>query len=169
MLMGALQSSESTAAVSDVTETIRHDPFAMLPFCGYHMGDYFAHWLSMEMPGRKMPKIFAVNWFRQNDRGEFLWPGYGENIRVLKWCFERIEGKAPGKKTPLGYLPIDLDLTNLSLKPGALKELITIDRDSYLKELKESKAYFAQFKEKFPEKLGGALEKMSEGFNSESA
>lgn len=152
---GAALSSETTAAAVGAVGQLRHDPFAMLPFCGYHMGDYFAHWLEMGTyfaPG-KAPKIFHVNWFRKGKDGAFLWPGFGENIRVLRWVFERCQGKGEGVATPLGTLPLAsaLDLTGLSLAPGALETLLAVDRDAWQKEIDELTRYFEQFEPRLPE------------------
>lgn len=153
VLMGASQSSEATAAVSDVKAPIRHDPFAMLPFCGYHMGDYFAHWLSMEKPGRKMPKIFSVNWFRKDEQGNYLWPGFSENIRVLKWCFERINGEENYIDTPIGWMP-NKEACNVD------PSLLEVHREEYLKEIEDLKNYFTLFGDRFPKELTAELEKM---------
>ena len=143
VFMGASISSEITAASEGAAGQLRHDPFAMLPFCGYHMGDYFAHWLSLETPQRKMPKIYAVNWFRKNSQGHYLWPGYSENIRVLKWIFNRLQGH-----------PSDLDLTNLSIKKEELKELFHQDLSDLSFEKAELKNYFlTTFGDKFPKAL----------------
>jgi phosphoenolpyruvate carboxykinase (GTP) len=151
VLMGASVTSEQTAAAVGELGKIRHDPFAMLPFCGYNMGDYFAHWLSLEQKGRKMPAIYSVNWFRKDEEGKYLWPGYGENIRVLKWIFERIGGKAGAKETPVGRVPEKLQMP---------EELCTIDHRGYLYYIKELKEYFSLFGEKFPKKLREALNQM---------
>ena len=107
IFMGSASGSETTAAALGKSGVLRHDPFAMLPFCGYNMGDYFAHWLSLAQrtDRSKLPKIYFVNWFRKNGQGRFLWPGYGENSRVLKWICERVEGKGKVQKTPIGNLP----------------------------------------------------------------
>jgi phosphoenolpyruvate carboxykinase (GTP) len=143
VLMGASISSEITAASEGKAGQLRHDPFAMLPFCGYHMADYFAHWLSLEKPGRKMPKIFSVNWFRKNAEGGYLWPGYSENIRVLKWIFTRLQGHLS-----------DLDLTNLSMKKEELKELFHEDPIATAEEKAELQDYFTStFGERFPKQL----------------
>ncbi|MBU6373331.1 MAG: phosphoenolpyruvate carboxykinase (GTP) [Alphaproteobacteria bacterium] len=130
--------SEGTAAAENKIGELRRDPFAMLPFCGYHMGDYFAHWLAM---GRKtdaanLPKIFYVNWFRKDRNGRFLWPGFGENARVLKWVFERLDGRAPAAQTPIGYVPTpdSLDVEGLTLHDGALGELLSVDRATWMEE-----------------------------------
>ena len=139
---------------------------AMLPFCGYNMGDYFAHWLSMEArPGAKLPKIFYVNWFRKGDDGRFLWPGFGDNSRVLKWIFQRVEGTVPARETPIGLLPDpadldltglsldpdDLDLTGLSLDPDDLDDLLTPDIPAY-------RAHYAKFGDAIPSALTAELD-----------
>ena len=124
--LGSIMASEKTAAAAGKIGDLRRDPMAMLPFCGYHMGDYFAHWLKMgEKGGAKMPQIFYVNWFRKNSDGKFLWPGYGENSRVLKWIFERCDGTAKAVDTAIGKLPADgsLDVSGLKIAPSDLKEL----------------------------------------------
>lgn len=145
VFVGASMSSELTAAQQGQVGKLRHDPFAMLPFCGYHMGDYFAHWLDIgaQADPQKLPRIFHVNWFRKNKEGAYLWPGFGENIHVLKWIFERISGEVDAKLSPIGYLP----------KPGtfAPAELIEIDRSAYLQEMEELQKYFSLFGDKLPE------------------
>ncbi|MEX0962078.1 MAG: phosphoenolpyruvate carboxykinase (GTP) [Simkaniaceae bacterium] len=162
-LTGASLSSERTAAASGKVGELRHDPFAMLPFCGYHMGDYFQHWLDMEKKGHQMPKIFYVNWFRKSDDGKFLWPGFGENSRVLKWMFERILNQVDAEETPIGFLPKkeDIDLTNLSFEKAKLDELLQVDPALWKKELSELKEYFRSFGDRFPKKLQEELQKFS--------
>ena len=117
--LGATASSETTAAITGKVGQLRRDPMAMLPFCGYHMGDYFAHWLNLGAgaDASKLPKIYYVNWFRQDKNGKFLWPGYGENSRVLKWIFERCDGKVHAKDTPIGRIPDVADLDTTGLDP----------------------------------------------------
>lgn len=154
---GTIVSSESTAAANGTVGVLRHDPFAMLPFCGYNMGDYFNHWLSFEKRTNPalLPKIFYVNWFLKDPQGDYLWPGFGENGRVLKWIFERLEGHADAKISPIGYLPTEksLDLEGLQLKPEALKPLLEVDPIAWLEEVKELRKYYRIFKDKFPLKL----------------
>jgi phosphoenolpyruvate carboxykinase (GTP) len=138
---------------------LRHDPFAMLPFCGYNMGDYFSHWLSMAGrtdPG-KLPRIFFVNWFRRDEEGRWLWPGYGENSRVLKWIFERVEGGGRAVKTPIGYLPTNdaLDLSGLDLSSERLSALLAVDIEEWKQEAADLSAYYDQFGDRLP----GALRK----------
>ncbi|MGA8165394.1 MAG: phosphoenolpyruvate carboxykinase (GTP) [Waddliaceae bacterium] len=159
--LGASVSSQMTAAAAGEVGKLRHDPFAMLPFCGYHMGDYFAHWLKIgeKSDPAKLPRIYYANWFRKNDQGDWLWPGFGENSRVLKWICERISGSAPAAQTPIGYLPTEdaLDLEGLTLAPGALKELLSVDREGWTREVLELKEYFVIFGGKFPSALSREL------------
>ena len=163
--LGSIMASEKTAAASGVKGDIRRDPMAMLPFCGYHMGDYFAHWLKMgEKGGAKMPKIFYVNWFRKNGDGKFMWPGYSENARVLKWIFERCDGTAKAVDTPIGKLPADgsLDVGGLKVAPEDVKELTKVDKDGWKAELPLIKEHFETFGAKLPKALKeelAALEK----------
>jgi phosphoenolpyruvate carboxykinase (GTP) len=139
---------------------------AMLPFCGYHMGDYFAHWLKIGAcpDATKLPKLFYVNWFRQDKNGKFLWPGYGENSRVLKWIFERCDGKVRAKTTPIGQIPevSDLDTSGLGMSPADVAELLSVDIDGWLAEVPLIQQYFARFGGRLPEGLhleAKALEK----------
>jgi phosphoenolpyruvate carboxykinase (GTP) len=171
--MAATASSETTFAITGKEGRLRRDPMAMLPFCGYHMGDYFAHWLKMgaHSSAAKLPKIFYVNWFRQSNKnknkdksGEFLWPGYGENSRVLKWIFERCDGKVHAKETPIGRMPevADLDTTGLDIKRADVDELLSVDVKGWLAEVPLIKEHFAQFGTHLPEGLNAevqALEK----------
>jgi phosphoenolpyruvate carboxykinase (GTP) len=157
VFLGASVSSEMTAAAKGEVGKVRHDPFAMLPFCGYHMGDYFAHWLDMgrKTAAEKLPKIFHVNWFRKSKEGEWLWPGFGENARVLKWIFERVSGKDLAASSPIGYLPSaeGLDLSGLSLSKEALFELLFVDKLAYLKEADELSDYFTLFGRRLPQAM----------------
>lgn len=161
VFLGASVSSETTAAAVGEVGKLRHDPFAMLPFCGYHMGDYFAHWLSIgnKTQPEKLPRIYYVNWFRKNSQGEWLWPGYGENSRVLKWIFERTSGDFHADETPIGYLPQEtaLDLTGLSISQDNLKELTHIDKNAWFAEADELEKYFKLFGDKLPDGLRSEL------------
>lgn len=157
---GASVSSQMTAAAKGKVGELRHDPFAMLPFCGYHMGDYFAHWLEMGKKLKNPPKIFYVNWFQKDDEGNFLWPGFGENVRVLKWCFERVGNKAQAKETPLGKMPLDLDVSGLGSID--LERLFAIDPKAWKEECAHLETYFRTFKEKFPEELSQELVALKE-------
>jgi phosphoenolpyruvate carboxykinase (GTP) len=129
---------------------------AMLPFCGYNMGDYFTHWLRMgKTPGAKMPKIYFVNWFRKDEKGKFLWPGYGDNSRVLKWIFERCNGTAAAVDTPLGRLPRpeDLDLNGLDIAPGSLEKLLSVDVFGWRSEVPQINSFFDEFGAQLPQEL----------------
>jgi len=158
--LGSIMSSETTAAAAGAVGQLRHDPFAMLPFCGYHMGDYFAHWLKIgQRPGAKLPSIYYVNWFRKNADGKFLWPGYGENGRVLKWIHERVSGKGEAVNTPIGRLPTKtaLDLTGLEMPEVALAELLRVDTEGWLAEVPLMKKHFEKFGAKLPKGLADEL------------
>lgn len=153
--LGTSVSSETTAAAAGEVGKLRHDPFAMLPFCGYNMADYFGHWLAMGKKNEvaKLPRIYYINWFRKNNKGEFLWPGFGENSRVLKWIFERTSGHAPANKTSIGYVPTNdaLDLTGLNLSQESLTELLSVDNAPWKKEVKELKEYYKIFGDTLPQ------------------
>ena len=136
--LGSIMASEKTAAAAGKVGELRRDPMAMLPFCGYHMGDYFAHWLKMgEKGGAKMPKIFHVNWFRKNAAGKFMWPGYSDNSRVLKWIFERCDGKAEAVDTPIGKLPTEgaIDTAGVKVNAADLKDLTSVDKEGWKSEI----------------------------------
>src|ERR1700687_5119646 len=164
--LGATASSETTAAITGKVGRLRRDPMAMLPFCGYHMGDYLAHWLKMgtQSSTAKLPKIFYVNWFRQDENGKFLWPGYGENSRVLKWIFERCDGKVHAKDTPIGRIPAvaDLDTTDLDIKGAHVDELLSVDIEGWLAEVPLIKEHFAQFGGHLPEGLNLEVKALEE-------
>jgi phosphoenolpyruvate carboxykinase (GTP) len=153
VLLGAMTSSEMTAAAAGMIGKLRHDPFSMLPFCGYNMGDYFGHWLSMKEKTKPslLPKIYYVNWFRKNDDGKFLWPGFGENSRVLKWIFERVEGSENGVTTPIGVIPKELDVSGLHLTEENLQELFAIDTKQWKEEVQTMGEYFKMFGDRLPE------------------
>lgn len=157
VFIGAALSSETTAAAEGDLGKLRHDPFAMLPFCGYNMGDYFAHWLSMgkETSLDKLPRIFSVNWFLKSSEGNYLWPGYGDNIRVIKWIFERLENQENKKETPIGYLPKEesFDLNGLNLTQEQLKALFRCDEKEWLSECEGMKIYLSQFGTHLPKEL----------------
>ncbi len=156
VFLAATASSETTAANLGAVGNLRRDPFAMRPFCGYNMADYFAHWLAMgDRLGAKAPRIFYVNWFRKAADGHWLWPGYGENSRVLKWMCERLEGAAGAQSTPIGLLPTadDLDLVGLSVPLADLRELLRVDVAAWRAELADIEQHFAQFGRRLPERL----------------
>jgi phosphoenolpyruvate carboxykinase (GTP) len=163
VFLGASAASETTAAIIGQVGVLRRDPFAMMPFCGYNMADYFQHWLDMgDRLGTKAPRIFYVNWFRKSPEGKWLWPGFGENSRVLKWMCERLEGKAGAKKTPIGFLPNegDIDLTGLTLPQENIKELLNVDPVAFKAELPDIEKFFAQFGNRLPERLKKQLREL---------
>jgi phosphoenolpyruvate carboxykinase (GTP) len=148
--------SEGTAAAENKVGELRRDPFAMLPFCGYHMGDYFAHWLRIgERKGAKLPKIFFVNWFRKDQNGKFIWPGFGDNARVLKWVFERIDNKAAATETPIGNVPAKgaLDVSGLNISDEALDTLTGVDLDVWAEEADLIPAHYEKFGDRLPQRL----------------
>ena len=154
VFVGATMASETTAAATGATGVVRRDPMAMRPFCGYNMGDYFQHWIDM---GHKPeltnpPKIFHVNWFRRDDEGNFMWPGFGDNMRVLNWILDRCDGKVDAAETPIGYVPKkeDLNLAGLDIDDKTLTELLSVDKDVWRAELPGIKEYFSQFGDKLP-------------------
>ncbi|MFA5043396.1 MAG: phosphoenolpyruvate carboxykinase (GTP) [Kiritimatiellia bacterium] len=159
--LGAIQSSETTAAAAGAVGVVRRDPMAMLPFCGYNMGDYLAHWLKLgrQADSTKLPRIFYVNWFRKSPEGKWLWPGYGENSRVLKWVYERIAGKGQAVETPIGLMPGATALDTRGLQAGArdLAELLRVDADEWLKELPGIRAHFQKLGERLPHELADEL------------
>ncbi|OFW61004.1 MAG: phosphoenolpyruvate carboxykinase [Actinobacteria bacterium RBG_16_64_13] len=171
VFMGSAAGSETTAANLSKTGVLRHDPFAMLPFCGYNMGDYFTHWLSMadRTDAAKLPRIFFVNWFRKGDDGHWLWPGYGENSRVLKWIFERVEGGGEAVETPIGYLPAPdaLDLSGLDLPSEDLSALLAVDIEGWKGEAEGLGTYYDGFGDRLPgalrKQLAALKERLSRG------
>lgn len=162
VFMGASISSEMTAAAQGDVGKLRHDPFAMLPFCGYHMGDYFAHWLKMghKSSPDKLPHIYGVNWFRKDENGKWLWPGFGENSRVLKWIFERTSNQGTAQKTAIGNLPTpnSLDTSGLDITPKALESLLSIHNNNWLHEVAELRDYFTLFGDHLPKEIIQELE-----------
>jgi phosphoenolpyruvate carboxykinase (GTP) len=171
--LGSIMSSETTAAAAGAVGALRHDPMAMLPFCGYHMGDYFAHWLKIgaQADASKLPRIFYVNWFRKGSDGKFLWPGYGENSRVLKWVFERVHGTAQAIDTPIGRLPAAgaLDLSGLKLSDAALDELLRVDIEGWSNELPVMKKHFEKFGPRLPKGLRDELNALEQRLASANA
>ncbi len=161
VFIGSAMASETTAAAAGAVGVVRRDPMAMLPFCGYNMGDYFAHWLEMgEKLGDKAPKIFNVNWFRTDDEGNFIWPGFGDNARVLNWIIDRCEGNVDAEETAIGYVPKaeDIDLTDLDFSLDTLKSILTVDKETWTKEAAEIEEHYKKFGDKLPAALREQLE-----------
>lgn len=161
VFMGSVAGSEVTAAALDLKAgTVRRDPFAMLPFCGYHMGDYFKHWISMagKTTEDKLPKIFFVNWFRKTPEGKWLWPGYGENSRVLKWIFERCNGKAAAKETAIGFMPEPTDIDRPEgVSLADMEAMLSVDKEGWMKELQSIREHYAKFGDHLPKELSDEL------------
>jgi phosphoenolpyruvate carboxykinase (GTP) len=161
--MGATAASETTSANIGAVGNLRRDPFAMKPFCGYHMGDYFHHWFTMgDKLGAKAPKIFYVNWFRKSPEGRFLWPGFSENSRVLKWMCERVDGKVGAKETQIGLMPKegDLDLSGLEIPKDNMKTLMNVDLAEWKAEVPDIEKHFALFGNRLPERLKKQFEEL---------
>jgi phosphoenolpyruvate carboxykinase (GTP) len=165
VFMGAIMGSEKTAAASGAVGELRFDPMAMLPFCGYHMADYFGHWLATgRREGAELPKIFMVNWFRKDGEGRYLWPGFGENSRVLAWVFERCDDQGGVEETPIGLVPSEdaLDTSGLDLPGDAVAKLLSVDREEWRGQLPRLREHFAMFGEKLPDELAKQLEALEE-------
>jgi phosphoenolpyruvate carboxykinase (GTP) len=163
--LGATASSETTAAAAGKVGQLRRDPMAMLPFCGYHMGDYFAHYLKIgKTPGAKLPKIFYVNWFRTDENGKFMWPGYGENSRVLEWVFDRCDNKANAVDTPIGRLPEpkDIDTRNLNISQETLAKLLSVDLTGWTAEVPLIRQHFQKFGDRLPKGMAEEVDKLEE-------
>jgi phosphoenolpyruvate carboxykinase (GTP) len=170
VFVGATMASERTAAQYGKLGEVRRDPMAMLPFCGYNMADYFRHWLEMGKHMTKPPKIFHVNWFRTDENGKFLWPGFGENVRVLEWIIERCHKNIEAQKTAIGYIPriSDIDMTGLNLSSAILEKLFSIDKKEWIEELKGIKKFFKQFKKVLPQELWQEYEALTTRLKAES-
>lgn len=153
--IGATMGSEMTAAAFGDIGTVRRDPMAMLPFVGYHMGDYFRHWIKMQRRIRETPSIFHVNWFRKDEAGNFIWPGFGQNMRVLKWIVERVQGKARAKETPIGYVPhySDIDWTDLDFSESKWDDIMEVDREVWKRELVMHEELFLRLHDHLPKEL----------------
>ena len=155
VLMGAAMASESTAASSDSDNGLRRDPMAMKPFCGYNFADYWKHWLSFDGRSDRLPGIYHVNWFRQDEAGQYLWPGFGENLRVLQWILDRRKGSADARETPVGNLPrpSDLNLQGLDIAPEAMEDLLDVDTKGWREEMRKIAEYLAQYGDRVPAEL----------------
>jgi phosphoenolpyruvate carboxykinase (GTP) len=152
VFLGASMASETTAAATGAVGVVRRDPMAMLPFCGYNMGDYFGHWLRLGERLAQPPLIFRVNWFRTDESGQFLWPGFGENLRVLRWVLGRVHDEIGAAETALGYLPrpADIDVTGLEVTSAALQELFAVDRDGWTEAVAGQQEFFKKFGDRLP-------------------
>ena len=168
VFLGSIMASETTAAQAGAVGNLRFDPMAMLPFCGYNMADYFGHWLKVgaATKSENLPKIFFVNWFRRDEDGRFMWPGYGENSRVLKWIFDRVDGKANAHKTDIGYLPApsDIDINGLDVNMSDLETILSVDVDGWKSAIPQIKDHYAQFGGKLPSALASKLAELEKAF-----
>ncbi|HET8921538.1 MAG TPA: phosphoenolpyruvate carboxykinase (GTP) [Candidatus Acidoferrum sp.] len=166
VFVGAAMASETTAAAAGDVGITRRDPMAMLPFCGYNMADYFGHWLEMGKKIPKPPKIFHVNWFRKSAEGKFLWPGYGENVRVLKWILERVEGRGSAQETPIGFVPSKngLTLDGLKISDEALNELLRVSPEDWELEMEDTKQFLSKFGARLPREISDEHEKLARRF-----
>ena len=168
VFVGSIMASETTAAAAGAVGVVRRDPMAMLPFCGYHMGDYFQHWLDMgKKLGDKAPKIFNVNWFRTDDEGHFIWPGFGDNMRVLMWILDRCEGKADAVETPIGYepKPEDINLEGLNIDIETLKGLLDVDKELWKEDAAGIEEFYQKFGDKLPKELKAELETLKKNLD----
>jgi phosphoenolpyruvate carboxykinase (GTP) len=164
VFVGATMGSETTAAATGQVGVVRRDPMAMLPFCGYNMGDYFRHWLRLGRALPRPPRIFHVNWFRTGDDGRFLWPGFGENMRVLAWMIDRVKGRAAAVETPIGFVPAPgaLDVEGLGLGRADVDRLLRVDRDEWAAEVPQIRAFFRRFGDRLPAEMGRSLDTLSQ-------
>ena len=171
VFLGSIMSSEKTAAASGATGQVRFDPFAMLPFTGYNVGDYFTHWLSIGDRGEpsQLPKMFWVNWFRKDAEGRFLWPGFGENCRVLKWIAERLDGIADAIDTPIGLVPSAdaIDLRGLDLDDDTMRQLLAVDASSWGHEVALINEHFSMIGERLPKRLEVELDNLRQRLDAE--
>ena len=164
VLVGAAMSSQTTAAATGQVGILRNDPMAMKPFCGYHFGDYWSHWLSFAEKSQNLPKIFHVNWFRTDDNGKFLWPGFGENIRVLDWIIQRCSGKGEATSTPIGYIPSDgsINTKGLNISDKEMQDLCNIAPAGWKEEIDRVESFLNNYDPKTPKKLYKELETIKE-------
>jgi len=168
VLVGASVASETTAAAAGKVGVVRRDPMAMKPFCGYNFADYWSHWLGVGKKLEQPPRIFHVNWFRQDEIGRFLWPGFGENLRVLRWMIERCEGRGAAVDTPIGYVPAPgaIDETGLTLAPGAMRTLLAVEKEPWIRELDEIGEYLRSFGDRLSPALAGEQRRVSAALRS---
>ncbi len=163
VFVGSIMASETTAAAAGAVGVVRRDPMAMLPFCGYNMGDYWAHWLEMgKKLGDKAPKVFNVNWFRTDDEGHFIWPGFGDNMRVLMWILSRCDGEADAVETAIGYepKPEDINIEGLDISVDTIKDLLSVDKDLWMEDAKGIEEFYAKFGDRLPKEMAKQLEDM---------
>ena len=170
VFVGSSVSSEQTAAAEGTVGTLRRDPFAMLPFCGYNMADYWGHWLKIGgfTSPDKLPRIYSVNWFRKDAEDNFIWPGFGENARVLEWIVNRLSGKAEAVDTPIGRIPTAgaLNTDGLDITEAQLADLFAVDADSWLVETELTKEYYAEFDDRVPAELNAQLQGLRDRLNN---
>ncbi|NLC61142.1 MAG: phosphoenolpyruvate carboxykinase (GTP), partial [Gammaproteobacteria bacterium] len=168
VLVGAAMASETTAAATGAVGVVRRDPMAMKPFCGYHFGDYFNHWLSFDQPGAKLPGIFHVNWFRKDDDGRFMWPGFGENMRVLEWIIGRVKGEAEAVESPIGLLPAEgaFALDGLGLPAATVRALLEVDAGGWQREFREIAGFLDESGDRVPQQLHRQHEDMVSAMES---
>ena len=155
VLVGATTASETTAAATGQVGVVRRDPMAMKPFCGYNFADYWSHWLSFEERSAALPRIFHVNWFRRDAEGRFLWPGFGENLRVLRWIIDRCEGRVDAEDSPIGYLPKPgaIDVSGLDVSPHTMAELLAVNAQAWKEEMQSIDDYFSSYGDRVPQRL----------------
>ena len=169
VFVGSIMASETTAAAAGAVGVVRRDPMAMLPFCGYNMGDYWQHWLDMgkSVDKDKQPKFFNVNWFRTDDEGHFIWPGFGDNMRVLDWMLKRIAGEVDAEETAIGYVPKaeDINIEGLDMSVDTVKGLLAIDKENWKKEVEGIKEFYAKFGDKLPKELAKQAEELEKKLN----
>jgi phosphoenolpyruvate carboxykinase (GTP) len=160
VLVGASVASETTAAAVGQAGIVRRDPMAMLPFCGYNFGDYWSHWLEVGRKLKNPPRIFHVNWFRRDASGKFLWPGFGDNLRVIEWMLERAAGRASSNSTPIGNVPRaqDLNTQGLHVDAGAMEALLKVDPQSWRKEIGDIRTYLQNFGSRLPKELAAEVD-----------
>ncbi len=165
--LGATMASETTAAATGAVGVVRRDPMAMIPFCGYDMADYFGHWIAMAKDNPNAPKIFHVNWFRQDDEGNFLWPGFGDNLRVLDWIVRRCKGEAGAKETAIGYIPNpeDINTEGLDISRDTMEEILSVDKEAWKAELPGMEEFFAKFGDKLPKEIRAEIDGLKARLN----
>ena len=154
--------SEKTAAAEGTVGELRRDPMAMLPFCGYNMGDYWNHWVKMGKHAPRPPRIFNVNWFRKDDKGSFLWPGFGENLRVLRWVVARCNGQGEASETPVGYVPTPgaIDTSGLDISDEVLEQLLSVDTGLWKEEADGTEQFFSKFGSALPQEMSAELDSL---------